>query len=301
MDKQINGLLIIDKPEDFTSFDLCAKLRRLTGQRKIGHSGTLDPMATGVMVILLGTATRAADLMPDHTKEYIAGFRLGMTTDTLDVTGKVLSEQPADFSLEQLEDSLCAFRGTIEQLPPMYSAVHSNGRRLYELAREGLEVERTPRPVEINRLRLADYDPTKAEGALDVSCSKGTYIRTLIDDIGRAIGCGAVMTSLRRTRACGFGLEDAITLEQAGQYAEADTIEEHIIPTDRVFAVWPECTVTQKQAIRYQNGGELDLARIHTSVQLSDGCRVRVTSGGAFLGIGRIDAQAGLLWPHKRF
>ena len=297
-----NGILIIDKPEGFTSFDVCAKMRRIAGQKKIGHTGTLDPMATGVMVVLLGSATRAAELMPEHDKRYTAAFRLGVTTDTLDITGTVLSTAEPSVSREQLEDILGRFRGEIDQLPPMYSAVHSDGRRLYELAREGKVVEREPRRVCIHRLELLDYDPAQGDGTLDVCCSKGTYIRSLIDDIGSALGCGGVMTALRRTEACGFSLSDAVTIQQAQQLGEEGRLAERIIPAERVFEGLPLCRITEKQTVRYRNGGELDMQRVRTDGDTpGDGQLVRVCSPEGFIGLGRIDAQAGQLWPHRKF
>ena len=296
-----NGILIIDKPEGFTSFDVCAKLRRIAGQKKIGHTGTLDPMATGVMVILLGSATRAAELIPDHDKRYTAGFRLGITTDTLDITGKVMNTAPADIDRTRLEEALEHFHGAIDQLPPMYSAVHSDGRRLYELAREGVEVERTPRQVFIHLLELLEYDHQSASGTLDVSCSKGTYIRSLIDDVGSALGCGGVMTSLRRTTACGFTLSEAITIGQAQELGESGRLCEKIIPVERVFQSFPLCRITEKQAVRYRNGGELDLQRVRASAELTEGSLVRVAAPEGFIGLGRIDKANGQLWPHRKF
>ena len=296
-----NGILIIDKPEGFTSFDVCARLRRIAGQKKIGHTGTLDPMATGVMVILLGSATRAAELIPVHDKRYVAGFRLGMTTDTLDITGTVQTTSEANVSREQMEDILAQFRGDIMQLPPMYSAVHSDGRRLYELAREGKTVERTARQVSILSLELLDYDPQTASGTLDVSCSKGTYIRSLIDDIGSALGCGGVMTTLRRTEACGFTLSEAITIDQAQELSEAGQLAGRIIPVERVFESLPLCRITEKQIVRYRNGGELDLQRVRMSGDAGGSGLVRVVGNDGFVGLGRVDKETGLLWPHRKF
>lgn len=297
----LSGILIIDKPQGFTSFDVCAKLRRIASQRRIGHTGTLDPMATGVMVILLGTATRAGELMPVHDKRYTAGFRLGMTTDTLDITGTLRTQCEVRVTREQLETALESFRGEISQLPPMYSAVHSDGRRLYELAREGKEVERESRPVTIHLLELLEYNEATGEGVLDVSCSRGTYIRTLIDDIGAKLGCGGVMTALRRTEACGFSLSEALTIEQAGKAGESGTLQQCVIPTERVFESFALCGITEKQTVRYLNGGELDLGRMYISRPVENGQLVRVSGPQGFLGIGRIDTEAGQLRPYKKF
>lgn len=296
-----NGILIADKPQDFTSFDLCAKLRRLIGQKKIGHAGTLDPMATGVMTILLGQATRAAELLPVQDKRYRAAFKFGVTSDTLDIWGKLSAPHPFCVSRDMLCDALAPFRGDITQIPPMYSAVHSDGRRLYELARQGIEVERQSRAAHIGHLELLDYDEQTGEGELDVLCSKGTYIRTLIDDIGAALGCGAVMTGLRRTMAAGFDISQALTLAQMTALCEKDEIAAHILPVDSAFEAYPRCTVSDAQAVRYYNGGDLDLARVHISAPTQDGGYVRVYGGSGFIGLAHCDLSAGALRPYKRF
>ena len=184
----LNGILCINKPEGFTSFDVIAKLRGILKTKKLGHAGTLDPMATGVLPVFAGFATKACDILPDSDKSYIAGFRLGVTTDTQDRTGTILHQRPANhLTAEMIEQALPAFRGEILQLPPMYSAVSVNGQRLYELARKGIEVERTPRPITIYRLELLRYDPASQEGEMEISCSKGTYIRTILHDLGETL------------------------------------------------------------------------------------------------------------------
>lgn len=298
---QYSGVLIVDKPPQFTSFDVCAKLRGMLHTRKIGHAGTLDPMATGVMTVLLGGATKAADLMQVDDKQYFAKFELGKTTDTLDITGEVTSEGRYNGGLgrEQIESVLQEFRGKTEQLPPMYSAVHAGGRRLYELARRGVEVERTARPITVHRLELTAYDPDSGIGELDVLCSKGTYIRALTDDIGSRLGCGAVLTALRRTVACGFGLDRALTLAQIEELAKKGTLGEHIIPTDEVLGHFAKAKVTPAQAVRYSNGGELSCERLSFSGEIpGEGQLVRVY-GAEFIGLGRIVGDS--LRPYKRF
>ncbi|MCD8025818.1 MAG: tRNA pseudouridine(55) synthase TruB, partial [Clostridiales bacterium] len=191
----MNGILLIDKPKGFTSFDVIAVIRRITGQRKAGHTGTLDPNATGVLPILLGTATKAQDLILNHDKTYIADFALGITTDTLDIWGTVKSKAEADVKRDEIEALIPDFTGTIEQIPPMFSAVQKDGQRLYDLARKGIEVERKSRKVTVYSLKLLDFDESAQTGRLEISCSKGTYVRSLIDDIGKRLGTGAVMTS----------------------------------------------------------------------------------------------------------
>ena len=208
----MSGILLVDKPAGWTSHDVVGRLRRMTGQRRIGHSGTLDPMATGLLVVFLGRATRAVEFAEGHDKAYTALLRPGVVTDTLDTTGAVLATSPERPTRSELEAALGAFRGEIEQLPPMYSALKHNGKKLYEIARAGGEVERKPRPVTIYRLECTGE--RGGDFVLEVECSKGTYIRTLCDDIGRALGCGACMSGLRRTRAGGFDVRDALTIEE---------------------------------------------------------------------------------------
>ena len=207
----MNGILLIDKPQDFTSFDVVAIVRKKFGTKKVGHGGTLDPMATGVLPVFIGSATKAVDLLPDSGKSYRAGFRLGLTSDTLDIWGKLSEEKPVNIAKERLEAVLERFRGEIEQTPPMFSALKVGGRKLCDLARQGIEVERKARKITISRLDLLGFNGKNGE--IEVDCSTGTYIRSLIDDIGRALGTGAVMTELRRTRACGFTLEGCFSVD----------------------------------------------------------------------------------------
>ncbi|WBY64404.1 tRNA pseudouridine(55) synthase TruB [Thermocaproicibacter melissae] len=286
----MTGILIMDKPAGFTSFDVVAVMRGVCRERKIGHTGTLDPMATGVLPLLLGTATRALPFLPDTDKEYEAGFRLGLATDTQDSTGKTIAESSVRASRAQLESVLPRFRGDILQTPPMYSAVSVNSQRLYDLARRGIEVERKKRPITIFRLELLEFDEATQSGRLSVSCSKGTYIRTLCADIGEALGTYGVMTSLRRTRAAGYSLSDAVTLEQAKALAAEGRIAERVLPVESLFTSYPAVTVSAAQAVRFSNGGALDLSRTSLrSAQLSDGSRFRVLSPeNVFLGLGEV-------------
>ena len=300
----MTGVLILDKPADFTSFDAVAVCRRLCHERKIGHTGTLDPMATGVLPLLLGKATRAASLLEDTDKEYEAGFRLGVSTDTEDSTGKVLETSDMPVSRELLENLLPRFRGEIMQVPPMYSAVSKDGKRLYELARKGIEVERDARPVTIFKLELMEYHEETREGKLTVSCSKGTYIRTLIADLAKAAGSLGVMTALRRTKACGFTLADAITLDEAKALSEAGTLEEKLRPVESLFVHLPTVTVSGAQAARFGNGGQLDLKRIPAFRKQNppDGEIVRVRGEkGEFLGLGQVQTEKGWLAILKLF
>ena len=196
----MNGIICLDKPQGFTSFDAVAKLRGILQTRRLGHGGTLDPMATGVLPIFVGNATKACDIMPDNTKSYRAGFRLGQVSDTQDVTGTILAEYQKEVPQEDILAVIPEFTGKIMQLPPMYSAVQVNGKRLYDLARQGIEVERTPREIEVFSIDLADYDESAREGVLEISCGKGTYIRTIINDIGERLG--ARKNKFGRIHAC---------------------------------------------------------------------------------------------------
>ena len=284
----MRGVIVIDKPQGFTSFDVIAVVRRLTGQRKTGHTGTLDPNATGVLPVLLGAATKAQDLIVNHDKEYLAGFRLGMTTDTLDIWGQVKSRCESHISREAVETALGRFRGEIEQIPPMFSAVQQNGQRLYDLARKGIEVARKPRTVTVYRLELLAFDEAEQSGTLQIRCSKGTYVRTLIDDMGASLGCGAVMTALRRTFACGYTLDDCVTLDALRALCESGGAEECIRPTESLFACYEALTVSDAQARRFQNGGALDMSRTALrGRECGNGSIFRIKdTAGAFLGLG---------------
>ena len=295
----MNGILILDKPACFTSFDGVAVLRGLAREKKIGHTGTLDPMATGVLPVLLGRAAKALNFLPDTDKEYTAAFRLGERRDTGDITGQVVEESPAPVFQEALEAALPAFRGEILQVPPMYSAVSVGGKRLYELARKGLEVERQARPVTVSALELLSYDAQSREGRLRVACSKGTYIRVLIEDIAKAAGSCGTMTALRRVRACGFGEGDARSLEELKALAAEGRLEEVLLPVERLFGEYPAVWVSPAQAQRFQNGGALDLARLRR-VPPEGLCRVKGPRG-LFLGLGRVEPEAGQLRFVKSF
>jgi tRNA pseudouridine55 synthase len=287
----VNGVIVLDKPRDFTSFDVVAVMRRLCGEKKIGHTGTLDPMATGVLPLLLGKATRAASLLADTDKEYAAGFALGYSTDTQDSTGKKQQESAKKVTREQIEAVLPYFRGNIFQIPPMYSAVQVNGQRLYNLARQGVEVEREKRPVTVYRLELTDFDENTQSGGLLVRCSKGTYIRTLCADIGEKLGTYGVMTSLRRTSAAGFTLAQAITLDEARALSAQGTLSEKLLPVESLFLHFPAVRVTGAQANRFRNGGGLFLDRTSISPRAREnGAVFRVLSpDGVFLGLGNVD------------
>ena len=228
-----NGIIVIDKDPNWTSMDVCAKLRGIFREKRIGHAGTLDPMATGVLPVFVGRATRAVEFAGEGEKEYVAGLRLGLVTNTQDTSGETLEEHPVSVTEEALERVLEQFRGEISQVPPMYSAIKINGKKLYELARKGREVERPARKVTIHALTLESREG-EADFTIRVRCSKGTYVRTLCHDIGQALGCGGCMSSLRRTAAAGFTLDDAVTLDRVQQEGEA-----LLAPLDSLFRQHP--------------------------------------------------------------
>ncbi len=235
-----NGIIIMDKPQGWTSMDVCAKLRGIFHEKRVGHAGTLDPMATGVLPVFIGRATRAVEFAAGSDKEYVAGLKLGVVTNTQDITGEILEQRPAEVTRKQLLAVLPRFTGAIEQVPPMYSAIKINGKKLYELARKGKEVERRPRPVTIHALEALDGPPPQgADFLLRIHCSKGTYVRTLCHDIGQALGCGGCMSSLQRIKAAGFTLADSVTLEAVQEAVDRGEGESLLLPVDCCFAGLP--------------------------------------------------------------
>ena len=280
----MTGIICIDKPQGMTSFAVCSRLRKIFGEKKVGHAGTLDPLATGVLPVMIGGATKFLSHLPEHDKGYLAEFELGKTTDTLDITGNLTGEFPVNCSDEQVRYAVESFKGKIMQVPPMYSAVSVGGKRLYELARSGVEVERQSREIEIKKL---DMLPKNGDYyVIDVLCSKGTYIRSLIDDIGKKLGTGAVMTSLCRTQACGFSLADCNDLESLFAAKEAgEDMQKYLLPVENVFLQFEKLTVSQAQSIRFKNGGALDAERIKSPIVESSVYRV-CSPNGEFLGLG---------------
>ena len=250
-----DGILIIDKPADWTSMDVCAKLRGIFHEKRVGHGGTLDPMATGVLPVFIGRATRAVQFAEKGDKEYIADLQLGLTSDTQDSTGTILSRAPVNVSRAEVEAALPAFTGDLLQTPPMYSAVKIQGKKLYQLARKGKEMERPQRPITIRALEVLEEGPGHSY-KLRILCSKGTYVRTLCHDIGQALGCGAVMTALRRTMAAGFTLEDAVTLEQVQQAEDPAAL---LMGVDTYFAGRPMIILRSEAERKLRNGMTLRL------------------------------------------
>lgn len=297
----MNGILCMNKPQDFTSFDVIGKLRGILHMKRLGHTGTLDPMATGVLPILVGTATKACDILPNQNKTYQATVVFGKATDTLDIWGKPLQDYPEQHVTEAaLRAILPEFLGDITQLPPMYSAVSVNGKRLYELARKGETVERPTRTVHIDAITLDAFDETQQTATLTVSCGKGTYIRTLLSDIGQRLGGDAVMTALTRTAACGYPLQDCLTFEQVAAAMADGTLEEHLLPTDSLFSSYPKLRLNAAQERMFCNGVKLDLNRLR-NLQPDQDIYTVYGATGTFLGTALADRTQQELRIGKRF
>jgi tRNA pseudouridine55 synthase len=245
-----SGILVVEKPAGWTSMDVCAKLRGVFHEKRVGHGGTLDPLATGILPVFIGRATRAVEFAEKSDKEYIAGLKLGVVTNTQDTTGEILEEHSVQVSREQLEAVLEKFRGDILQVPPMFSAIKINGKKLYELARKGREVERPARPVTIKALELLDQQGEDLY-IIRVRCTKGTYIRTLCHDIGQALGCGGCMASLRRTGAASFTLEDALSMERLQAASDPAAL---LLPVDTLFQDRPELVLSPAVEKKVRNG-----------------------------------------------
>lgn len=276
----MNGIILVDKPQDWTSHDVVAKLRGVLYERRIGHSGTLDPLATGLLVVFVGRATRAVEFAEADSKEYIAGLNLGVSTDTQDITGNIVAESAALPDEAALREALGRFIGDIEQIPPMYSAIKIGGKKLYELARRGESVERAPRKITVSAIDIAGRDGD--DYILNISCSKGTYVRTLCSDIGEALGCGACMSSLRRTRAGVFSVDDAHSLADIEAAVREGRLSDIILPVDTLFASFPKLTVSQSAAKRLKNGNII-------KISAEDGEYKVYSDSDEFLLLGRVE------------
>jgi len=273
----MNGIVIVDKPQEWTSQDVTARLRRVFNTRRIGHGGTLDPMATGVLPVFVGRATRGVEFFEHAEKAYEAVLQLGLTTDTEDVFGNTLTEQPVDLSEEAFLAALPRFRGKIMQVPPMYSALKINGQKLCDLARKGKEVERQPREIEIFELTCLEFTGNTAR--LRVRCSKGTYIRTLCKDIGEALGCGGCMKELRRVQAGEYTISEAVPLQEL---LETDDPEKYLRGVDTMFRNYPQVTLTPNQEKRCRNGNAF-------TVKLGDGTYRAYSQTGEFLMLAKVE------------
>ncbi len=285
----MNGILIIDKPKGYTSFDIIAILRKKFHQKKIGHMGTLDPMATGVLPILFGETAKFQIFSSAHEKKYIAKMHLGIITDSLDITGKVISTTKSNINKNQFEQALKNFKGNISQIPPMFSAIKKNGQKLYELARKGIETKRDARKVEIKEIILLDFDEVNQDAVIEVTCSQGTYIRTLCADIGSFLKVGAVLTELKRTKSNGFNLSQSLSLDDLKNTDEQKILQEYILPTDFLFKDLKEINISPAQANRFKNGGNLSLQRLKLPNEFKNLQKLRLYSEKQFIGLGEIN------------
>lgn len=297
----MDGILNIYKEQGFTSHDVVAKLRGILRQKKIGHTGTLDPDAVGVLPVCLGKATKVCDMLTDKNKTYEAVLKLGVVTDTQDLTGTVLEEHPVTSTRDETEQAVLSFVGPYAQIPPMYSALKINGKKLYELAREGKEVERKPRQVEIFSIQIEEIDMENAIVRMSVDCSKGTYIRTLCHDIGTKLGCGGAMASLTRTKVSSFVLQESITLSEVEKFVEDGTIEEHVIKVDSLFASLEAVSVKAEFQKYVDNGNKLLASQLSSEILLQKEKEYRVYDAKKrFIGIFEAENRKSLK-PKKMF
>ena len=293
----MTGILPVKKPQKFTSFDVIGKLRGVTRTRKIGHSGTLDPMATGVLPLFFGGATKCCDILPNEDKRYVADVKFGIITDTQDVFGRVLKENESDVSKEEFEHVMLEFIGKQMQTPPMYSAVKVNGRPLYDLAREGKVVERAQKEIEVYDIKLLEFDEHAQTARIEVSCGKGTFIRTLINDMGETLGCGASMSALERTMAAGFDISECYTIAEVEEMMQNGTFEEHLIPIERIYSDLPRLVLSDFDKRLYRSGVPLELQKrgwggIPGNIAVFD-------ESGMLLGISFMDEEANELKLRK--
>ena len=296
----INGVIVIRKEQGFTSHDVVAKMRGICGQKKIGHTGTLDPAATGVLPVCLGSGTKLCDMLADRDKEYVAELLLGVTTDTQDTTGTVLAEQAVKVTEDEVRKVCESFVGDYNQIPPMYSALKVGGKKLYELAREGKSVERQARPVRILELEILQIELPVVK--MRVVCSKGTYIRTLCDDIGRALGCGGAMKSLERTRVGAFTLENAVTLGKLQQLKDAGKLTGVVLPVDRIFDECPKLHVTEAFVRLLDNGNAILQEQTEENIKYDNGRWIRFyRMDESFAGVYAYDSGKGRYQPVKMF
>lgn len=293
----MTGILPVKKPAGFTSFDVIGKLRGVTKTRKIGHSGTLDPMATGVLPLFFGGATKCCDILPNEDKRYAADIKFGIVTDTQDTTGRVLKECESHVSKEEFAAVAAGFIGKQMQLPPMYSAVKVNGRPLYDLAREGKTVERAQKEIEVYDIVLVEFDEHAQTARIEVSCGKGTFIRTLINDMGEKLGCGACMSALERTMAAGFDISECYTIGDIEDMMKEGTFEEHLMPVERLFEGLPRLVLGEFDRRLYRSGVPLELKKrgwggIDGNIAVFD-------ESGMLLGISYMDEEANELKLRK--
>lgn len=304
MTGELNGIIVINKEADWTSFDVVAKLKGVLKERRIGHGGTLDPMATGVLLVFIGKATKACDILPNEYKSYRAKFKLGITTDTLDITGTVLETFEKKATEQDVKDTAEKFVGEIMQVPPMYSAIKINGQKLCNLARQGVVIERQARPVSICGINILSFDEENQCGEMHVDCKKGTYIRSLIDDIGKELGCGAVMTELVRTSSAGFIIEGSHTISEVAEIYAQGKLSEILLPTERAFkSIYHEIKLDERLTVLYKNGVKLSPQQfgMNNPQMFKDKTLSVYGDNCEFLGLGYIDVEKNELRSLKNF
>ncbi len=295
----MNGIINIYKEAGFTSFDVVAKMRGILKIKKIGHTGTLDPDATGVLPVCIGNGTKLVELLADHDKEYVTELILGIATDTQDISGKVIKTSPVEVTCEEVADAVMSFVGEYMQVPPMYSALKVNGKKLYELAREGVEVERKARPVHFHEIEILSMELPVVK--LRVVCSKGTYIRTLCNDIGEKLGCFAAMKSLLRTRVGSFGIAESITLRELEEKRDAGNLADVVLSPDKVFLHLPAVCVKPEFCRLLDNGNTLYPNMLDKPPYFKNGAEVRMYGGEHFYGVFQYIAAENKLKPVKMF
>lgn len=303
----IDGIINVYKEQDYTSFDVVAKLRGILRQKKIGHTGTLDPMAEGVLMVCLGKATKLVDMLTAGTKEYKAVMQLGIATDTEDITGRILSEKEIDASVtyEKIIDTVMSFVGRYDQIPPMYSAIKKDGKKLYEYAREGIEVERKARSVEI--YSITDIEINMPYVSFDVHCSKGTYIRSLCRDIGDKLGCGAALSALTRSEVHGFKLTDSLKLAEIECLRDTGELEKHILPVDALLTEYASFRIKDEYKKYLLNGNKLYAGQLEKIQSAAGGCStsedgiIRVYSNEEFLALYQYEKSDNMYKPYKMF
>lgn len=288
----MNGIIVIDKPENYTSFDVIARLRKKLGQKKLGHMGTLDPMATGVLPVLLGGTAKFQVFVSDNEKAYRAKMKFGIRTDTLDITGKIVDKRENKVNRKDLENILNEFLGEIEQIPPMFSAIKQNGVKLCDLARKGVEVDRKKRKVTISSIKINSFDFELQEAEITVFCSKGTYIRTLGDDIGIRLGCYATLAELRRILSNGFDVSASVPLEKVLNCDVEEITKKYILPTEKLFENLSVAEISEAQTIRFKNGGGLALSRVSFRGNIADEMICKVENQGDFIGLGKVNIKS---------
>lgn len=300
---ELCGILLMNKPQGFTSHDVVAKLRGILHTRRIGHGGTLDPLATGVLPVFVGGATKAADFAAAQDKEYVAGFTLGYETDTQDVTGEVLRRSGKTATCDEVTQAAARFLGAQQQVPPMYSAVKVNGQKLYDLARKGKKVERPARDIFVREMTVTDFDEAAQQGTLRLTVSKGTYVRTLVNDLGVSLGTFATMHSLVRTRAGAYSLDDCHTFDEVEQAMQDGTVQDLLLPVDGLFAEHPAVALTDEGAERIARGAVV-FPRQAAGLPETEGALCRVYHNDRFLMLGQVRTldKGGLgLFVYKNF